>query len=113
MNENQVESYIARIKTKPATPLGDIPAIIVKRFSKYFCTPLTHILNACLETGEWPNSWKAEAKTPIPKVIPLKKMDKMRPISGLKVFNKISEKIFADMMLEDMKSKLDPAQFGN
>ena len=37
----------------------------------------------------------------------------MRPISGLKLFNKIAEKIFSDMMLEDMKAKIDPAQFGN
>ena len=102
-----------KVKTKPSTPPGDIPAIIVKKFSKYFCVPLTHILNACLKRGEWPDIWKIEAITPIPKVIPPKKMDNMRPISGQKWFNKIAEKIFSDMMLEDMKAKIDPAQFGN
>ena len=113
LSERHVESHILKIKTKPSTPPGDIPAIIVKKFSKYFCVPLTHILNACLKRGEWPDIWKIEAITPIPKVTPPKKMDKMRPISGLKLFNKIAEKIFSDMMLEDMKAKIYPAQFGN
>ena len=66
LNEHQVEFHIKQLRSKPSTPPGDIPAIIVKRFSKYFCKPLTHILNACLERGEWPTIWKIEAITPVP-----------------------------------------------
>ena len=40
-------------------------------------------------------------------------MDILRPISGLKVLNKVSEKIFSDMIIEDMKTKLDPEQCAN
>ena len=36
LKEAEVESYIKQIKTKPSTPPNDIPAIVVKRFSKYF-----------------------------------------------------------------------------
>lgn len=93
------------MKTKPSTPPRDIPAIIVKKLLKYFCVPPTHILNACLERGEWPYIWKIEAITCTPKVIPPKKMNQMRPISCLKIFNKIAENIFSDMMLEDMKER--------
>ena len=107
-----VETYIKNIKTKPSTPPGDIPAHIVKRYSSYPSKPLTHILNTCLTRGEWPNLWKIEAITPIPKVIPPLKMSKLRPISVLKYFNKIAEKIFSDMMIEDMKEKMDISQFG-
>ena len=40
-------------------------------------------------------------------------MEQLRPISGLKVFNKITEKFFSDIMIKDMKDKIDPSQFGN
>ena len=85
----------------------------MKRFAKYFSVPLAHIVNSCTERGEWPSIWKLEAITPVPKVHPPKKLEHLRPISGLKLFNKISEKIFSDIMIKDMKDKLDPSQFGN
>ena len=109
----QVEDYIKKIKTKPSTPPEYIPAKIVKRFSKYLATPLTHILNTCLKRGEWPDIWKIEAITPVPKSHPPETREELRPISGLKIFNKIAENIFSDMMIEDMKNNLDSAQFGN
>ena len=55
LKEHIVESYIKQLKSKPSTPPADIPATIVKIFSKFFSKPLTHILNACLKHGEWPN----------------------------------------------------------
>ena len=94
ISEKVVESYINQIKTKPSSPLDDIPAKLVKRFSKYFCVPLAHIVNSCLERGEWPSIWKIEAIIPVPKVNPPKTMEQLRPISGLKLFNKIAEKDF-------------------
>ena len=45
LTERDVESYMKQIKTKPSTPPNDIPSHIVKRYSKYFCIPLTHIIN--------------------------------------------------------------------
>ena len=101
------------IKTKPSTPPEDIPAKVVKRFSKQFKKPLTHVLNACLKRGEWPNIWKVEAITPVPKTFLPKALDKLRPISGLKIFNKIAEKIFSSIIIKDLKDKIDSSQFGN
>ena len=86
---------------------------LLKKNAKYFCVPLAHILNSCLDRGEWPSIWKIEAITPVPKVIPPKTMEQLRPISGLKVFNKITENISSDIMIKDMKDKIDPSQFGN
>ena len=89
ISEKEVESYINQIKTKPSTPPDDIPDKVVKRFAKYFSVPLAHIVNSCIERGEWPSIWKVEAITPVPKVHPPKKLEHLRPISGLKLFNKI------------------------
>ena len=35
------------------------------------------------------------------------------PIGGLKLFNKVAEKILSDITIKDMKDSLDPSQFGN
>ena len=82
----------------------------MKILSKSISIPLTNILNSCITKGEWPNIWKGEAVTPIPKVHPPKEIDDLRSISGLKNLNKVAEKIFAEMMLNDMKEKLDKSQ---
>ena len=56
--------------------------------------------------------WKVEAVTPIPKVHPALHLDDLRKISGLFNFNKVTEKIFAELMLSDMKEKLDKSRYG-
>ena len=75
--------------------------------------PFTDILNTCIGNGQWPDLWKEEAVTPIPKVNPPNDMHDLRNISGLKNFNKISKKILAAMVLSDMKNYLVKSQFGN
>ena len=109
LSEKEVEYYIRNVKTKPSTPPGNINAKIVQKFPQYFCKPLAHIVNECIKRGEWPDIWKIEAITPVPKVNNPKTMDKLRPISDLKLFNKISEKIISDIMIKDMKDKIDPS----
>ena len=37
----------------------------------------------------------------------------MRIISGLLTFDKIMETLLADLMISDMKPKMDPKQYGN
>ena len=44
---------------------------------------------------------------------PTETTDQLRNISGLRNFDKIMEKLLADLMISDMKESLDPAQYGN
>ena len=94
-------------------PFLIFPAKIIKHLATQISIPLTDILNSCIVKGQWPDLWKEEAVTPMPKVHPPNDIDDLRNISGLKNFKKISEKIFAEMMLSDMKNNLDKSQFGN
>jgi hypothetical protein len=63
--------------------------------------------------GAWPDIFKEEYVTPVPKVFPPLKIEDLRNISGLLTFNKIAKKCVAELMIEDMKSKLDPSQYAN
>ena len=54
-----------------------------------------------------------EISTPVPKVYPTQKVTQLRNISGLLNFDKIIEKLLAELIIADMEAKMDPSQFGN
>ena len=96
-----------------ATVQGDVPAKLIKQFAAYLAEPLTDIYNAGLRRGEYPELYKFEVCTPVPKVHPTQTTAQLRNISGLINFDKIYEKLIAQLIVSDMEAKLDPAQFGN
>ena len=110
---NQVWLLLTKLKTKKATISGDFPVNLIKKFAAYIAEPLTHIFNVSIERGEYPNIYKFEVCTPIPKCHPPKAISDMRNISGLLTFDKVFEKLLSQMMISDMKAKLDVCQYGN
>ena len=54
-----------------------------------------------------------EVSTPVPKTYPTEKVSQLRNISGLLNFDKIMEKLLAELIISDMADQLDPAQYGN
>ena len=80
---NQVWLKLCQLKTNKGTVRGDLPAKIWKFFGAYFAEPLTDIINTSLWRGEYPNIYKFEVQTPVPKVCPCLRLDTIRNISGL------------------------------
>ena len=107
ITHQEVFKTLLSIKTKVSSCSGDIPAIIVNKFAGQLTKPVKDVLNTSKKTGQWPDIYKVEAVTPIPKVFPPTCIEDLRNISGLKTLSKVSEKIISKMMLEDMKLKLD------
>ena len=108
-----VEKCLNGIQTNKATNKNDIPSIIFKKFSKFICEPTANLINACIQQGQWPDIFKCEVVTPVPKVFPPTQINDLRNISGLLTLNKIAEKCIAELMIHDMKHKLDPTQYAN
>ena len=96
-----------------STRKSDIPAKVLKHFSTKICKPLTVIVNNCIQQGVWPEIFKSEIVTPVPKVPNPKNIDDLRNISGLMNLNKMMEKLVCPLVVEDMKSSLDKSQFAN
>jgi len=113
VTEGKVKEFLDKINLKPSQVENDIPAKVVKNFSKELAKPLSIIINTAIRKGQWPNRWKHEVVTPVPKEYPPKNVGQLRPISSLPILDKVAEKIIAEMMLDDMKDKLDPTQFSN
>ena len=109
----QIQMIISQMKTNKSTLPEDIPAKVMKRFSVFFSVSLADIINTCLKTGAWPASYKIELITPIAKITPPEKIENLRPISNLPICDKITEKVISEMVISDMKSTMDPKQFGN
>ena len=110
---HQVYEYLRKIKTNVSTVKGDIPASIIKEFAVELSAPLADIVSCSVKRGEYADIWKIETVTPVPKEYPPKNVSKLRKISGLINFSKITEKMIGDLMLKDMKKGRDSSQYGN
>ena len=113
MSVKTVEKCSQEINTRKSITKDDIPSQIFKQFTTYISQPATVLINKCIKEGIWPDTFKCEYVTPISKVFPPKKIEDLQNISGLLNLNKIAEKCIAELMIKDMKAKLDPSQYAN
>ena len=109
----QVWFTLIKINTNKSTVSGDFPAKLIKLFAAYIAEPFTDILNTSVGRGEYPKIYKFEISTPVPKSFPTDNLTQLRNISGLLNFDKLMEKLLAELMVKDMAAKLDPSQYGN
>ena len=105
--------HLARLKTNKATVPGDFPAKLTKLFAAYLAEPFADIVNTSIRRGEYPQLYKFEYSTPVPKSYPPKNLSEIRNISGLLNFDKTMEKMLSELMISDMRLKMDPSQYGN
>ena len=113
VNSDDVSETIESMDINKSSIIGDIPVKILKYFAKQISFPMTDVLNTSIKQGCWPNIFKLEIVTPVPKVPKPKNMDDLRNISGLLNLSKVSEKIISKLFISDMKENIDPSQFGN
>jgi hypothetical protein len=98
-DENQIPQFypsqvwfaLSRLDANKATVQGDVPAKLIKQFAAYSAEPLADIYNTGLRRGEYPELYKFEVCTPVPKVHPTQTTAQLRNISGLINFDKIYE----------------------
>jgi len=109
----EVCKKLMNINTTKSTHPTDIPPKLVKEFAIELTEPVTHIFNACLSEGVFPNVWKTSSITPIPKTLNAKTLDQLRPISLTKLLGRIFESFLADWTLDDFLPHIDPKQYGN
>ena len=74
--------------TKGTLPI-DIPSKLRKEVAVELVTPLTHIINTALATGQYPALWKREYVTPVPKIKEPEKIKDVRKIACTSDYNKL------------------------
>ena len=102
---------LAQLKTNKATVPGDFSATLSKHFAAYIADPLADIINTSMTRGEYPQIYKFEVCTPVPKCYPPLTTSQVRNISGLLTFDKIAEKLISELIISDMSESIDPSQY--
>ena len=70
-----VYKVIEKRNRKAATIENDIPIKLFHEFSVELSFPLSHILNFCMKNGVYPDIWKIETVSPVPKIYPPGKLE--------------------------------------
>ena len=90
----------------------DLPNKIRKAFSVELATPSAHIINACLEQQVFPDIWKEELVSPVPKILYPKTFKNLRKISSTSDFSKLYEGFLKDWIMSDISGNIDIGQYG-
>ena len=112
VDEFSVYEKINRLKNTKSTFNIDLPNKVRKEFSVDLSTPLTDIINTCMEEGVYPQLWKFETISPVPKVTHPKILKDLRKISSTSDYSKVFESFLKDWLMEDIAPKIDIGQFG-
>ena len=102
------------LKVKPfkSHGLDGIPNRIIKEFAYELAEPVCAIFNESLCSNIVPSLWKDASIIPIPKTQSVCCEDELRPIALTACLSKILEDFVVKWMMDDIRSKIDPKQFG-
>ena len=108
VTEAEVKKVMESLDCKKAIGFDSIPAKILKESIHILVTPLTSIINQCIEEQTFPSSAKIATIFPS-----FKKLDRLlkcnyRPISVLSAMSKIFERILKDQIMVHMDTLLSP-----
>lgn len=104
---------LAAIKSNAVGEDG-IPLRFIKMILPYIITHITDIINSCIMTSTFPQSWKIAKVIPIAKKNNPNSANDYRPISILPCLSKVFEKLLAGQMKAYLEEKclLNPCQSG-
>ena len=103
---------IKNTKSTKSTLKGDLPCKIIKEFAMELSDPLAHIFQESISQHEYPQLWKEEQVTSVPKVFPPETENDIRKISGTPFFSKTFERFIVEWIQEDISQNMDPASYG-
>lgn len=111
------ESVCRKLKSlNPAKASGPdgIPNWLLKEYADILADPVSTLLETSFQEQKLPTMWKCANVTPIPKVKPVREINKhLRPISLTPVVSKIAEEfVVEEYFAPAVLKEIDPMQFG-
>ena len=91
LHQGLVQKRLTDFSKPKSTVKGDIFPSLVNRVAPFIASPLADIYNTITRTAKWPNEWKIEYVTPIPKKTIPDSADDLRNISCTQLFSKVYE----------------------
>ena len=110
LTSQQVQKRLQDFRKPKSMVRGDIFPALVNRSSQYLAIPLVDIYNNITLTGEWPESWKTEYVTPIPKKNLPEEANNLWNISCTQLLSKVYESFVLAWLSE--QTSLRSNQYG-
>ena len=110
LTEEQVVKKIKLSKKPTSTVPGDIPSVLYKMYPRELAKPITAIFNKITRQSCWPDKWKIEYVTVIPKVRDPQQPSDCRNISCTNYLSKLYESFVMDWSREEVRP--DHNQYG-
>ena len=107
---HEVASRLKHFRKPKSMVTGDVFPSIVTKFSDFFAIPLTDIYNEIAQSGSWPDIWKTEYVTVIPKVSCPSDFGDLRNISCTMLVSKVMESFVLGWASQEVAVKYN--QFG-
>ena len=112
LNVFQVLHKLKAVKKTRSTLPIDLPDRLRIECAVDLAEPLTDIFNSCLRTGTFPEAWRREWVTAIPKPgRELKTCSDLRKIASTSDFSKLFEKFLMEFIIKDIDAKIDSQQY--
>ena len=106
ITEDETRKEISKLDGSKATPVGDIPAEMLKSTIDVHVSLLTKIINSSIRNGCFPDELKAAEVTPIFKKNDNLDKENYRPVSVLPHVSKVFERIMYIQIENFMEDKL-------
>ena len=102
---DEVSKAIQKLRSDCSTGHDNIPSKFIKPVSQYLTSPLTDIINSCIQSLTFPEEWKISRICPVPKVTDPQSLIDYRPISILPILSKVLERIILQQLAEHIEEK--------
>ena len=106
ITEDEIRKEISKLDGSKATPVGDIPAEMLKSATDVHVSLLTKIINSSIRNGCFPDELKAAEVAPIFKKNDDLDKENYRPVSVLPHVSKIIERVMYIQIENFMEGKL-------
>ena len=112
LTELQVYQKMNSTKKCKSFVKGDLHPKLISSFNVEIAHPASVIFNSITDKQEYPNQWKVEYGTIIPKTYPPELIDNTRVISKTAYLSKIYESFLVEWLLSFIGKFIDTAQYG-
>lgn len=111
VNHFQVINKIKELKRTKSTLPVDLPDKLRVECAVDLDEPMTEIINSCLWESTFPDFWRREWVTPVPKIKEPKVIKDLRKISSTSDYSKVFEKFIMEWVIQDIGIKIGIQQF--
>ena len=105
ISEEEVVNRLRKAKKKPSAVPGDINPRLYDLYPEKMASPITHIFNAIICQSSWPECWKTEHITVIPKISDPQDQADCRNIACTNFLSKLFESFVLKWAREEIKPK--------